>query len=66
MVAMPFEQIKTFLTSDLCLPAYNPDKETFLVTDASKSGVGYLLLQDADEGEEQEEEDENSDKDEDS
>ena len=41
-----FEKIKGYLTSDLCLTAYNPDKTTFLVTDASKTGLGYLLLQD--------------------
>ena len=44
-----FERIKGYLTSDLCLTAYNPDKTTFLVTDASKTGLGYLLLQDHEE-----------------
>ena len=30
------------------MTAYDPHKETFLVTDASKTGVGFLQLQDVD------------------
>ena len=33
------------MTSDLCLSPYNPNKDTDLVVDASRSGVGFLLLQ---------------------
>ena len=44
-----FKKIKSMVTSDLCLTPYDPNKETDLVVDALRSGVGFLLLQPEDE-----------------
>ena len=38
-------QIKNILTSDLILRNFNPDWETQVVTDASRSGLGFALMQ---------------------
>lgn len=42
-----FDKLKEVLTSDLCLSPFDPLKKSYLVSDASKTGIGFLLLQDA-------------------
>ena len=43
-----FQEIKTELTSPRVLQPYQPDKETKIMTDASRSGFGAILLQKSD------------------
>jgi hypothetical protein len=43
-----FENIKTELTSPFVLQPYQPDRETKIMTDASQSGFGAILLQKSD------------------
>ena len=43
-----FDKLKELLTSDLCLSPFDPAKKSYLVSDASKTGIGFLLLQGAD------------------
>ena len=40
-----FEKIKQILTSDLVLRNFNPDFKTQVITDASRDGIGFALLQ---------------------
>ena len=43
--AKAFEQCKSILTGDLVLRPFNPLLPTELITDASRSGLGFLLMQ---------------------
>ena len=40
-----FAKVKQILTSDLVLRNFNPNLETQVVTDASRDGIGFALLQ---------------------
>ena len=40
-----FERVKEFLAGDVILKPYDPDLDTVLVTDASRTGMGYALMQ---------------------
>ena len=39
------ECVKGLITEDISLARFNPDKHMVLITDASKKGLGYILLQ---------------------
>ena len=39
-----FEKLKTALTSNLALTHYNPNKQIYVVSDASNSGLGAVIL----------------------
>ena len=43
-----FEDIKTYITSLPVLDRYDPDKPTFLKTDWSAEGMGFILMHPAD------------------
>merc|ERR1711997_250878 len=43
--AQAMERVKTLITEDSSLARFDPDKPIVLVTDASKKGLGYVLLQ---------------------
>ena len=43
--AQAMERVKTLITEDSALARFDPDKPIVLVTDASKKGLGYVLLQ---------------------
>ena len=43
--AKAFQNVKDILTGDLVLRTFNPKLQTELVTDASRSGLGFALLQ---------------------
>ena len=40
-----FEELKTTLTSNLALTHYNPNKQIYVASDASNSGLGTVILQ---------------------
>ena len=40
-----FHKLKTIVTSDLCITHFNPARETILITDAGKEGLGAILAQ---------------------
>ena len=46
-----FEDIKICVTSSPVLVRYNPSKPTFLKTDWSAEGMGWILMQPADDKE---------------
>ena len=48
---LAFNQIKNLLTSQPVLSIFNPEKECFLYTDASKVGIGAVLKQNQADGE---------------
>ena len=39
-----FEKLKIALTSNLALAHYNPNKQIYVVSDASNSGLGAVIL----------------------
>ena len=43
--AKAFQNAKDILTGDIVLKTFNPNFQTELVTDASRSGLGFVLLQ---------------------
>ena len=45
-----FEQVKKYLMSNPILAIFNPDKQCLLFTDASRIGIGAVLMQEQDTG----------------
>ena len=45
-----FNEMKTYLTREPILATFNPEKESFVFTDASKAGMGAVLKQTQDDG----------------
>ena len=43
--AKAMEQVKTLITEESSLARFDPNKHLVLITDASKKGLGYVLLQ---------------------
>ena len=45
-----FQELKSLLTSPLVTQSFNPSKDAYVISDASRSGLGYLLIQKNDQG----------------
>ena len=38
------DMVKSIITGPQCLPQFNPKLQTILLTDASRTGLGYILI----------------------